>query len=139
MGTVTIAIFVFGLLLQRRREYVTLKAQGLSARSVRGLISAEAATVAVAGCSAGVAVGVVMAAYLVNVLRPLFVLAPPFRIPLGATTQVIASVLVATAMTSIAASSLVNRLQATELLRDERSGRLAQIATAGRTRVASTV
>ncbi len=119
MGTVTIAIFVFGLLLQRRREYVTLRAQGLQPRSVRLLIGAEAATVAVAGCLAGVVVGLVMAMYLIGVLRPLFVLAPPYRIPLGATSAIVASVLLATAITSVAASSLVNRLRATELLRDE--------------------
>lgn len=54
MGTVAIAIFVFGL-LQRRREYVTLRAQGLQPRAIRALIAAEAGTVAVAGCISGVA------------------------------------------------------------------------------------
>ena len=119
MGTVTIAIFVFGLLLQRRREYVTLRAQGLQPRSIRSLIGAEAGTVALAGCLAGVGVGLIMAYYLINVLRPLFVLAPPYQVPLGATSAIIVSVLLATALTSVAASSLVNRLRATELLRDE--------------------
>ena len=119
MGTVAIAIFVFGLLLQRRREYVTLRAQGLQPRAIRLLIGAEASTVAVAGCIVGVVVGLVMAMYLVAVLRPLFVLAPPYQIPLGATTTIVASVLLATAITSAAASSLVNRLRPTELLRDE--------------------
>ncbi len=55
MGTVTIAIFVFGLLLQRRREYVTLRAQGMQPKAIRALIGAEAATAAIAGCSIGVA------------------------------------------------------------------------------------
>ena len=119
MGTVAIAIFVFGLLLQRRREYVTLRAQGLQPRSIRMLIGAEAATVAVAGCLTGVAVGLVMAVYLIAVLRPLFVLTPPYQIPYGATSTIVASVLVATAITTLTASSLVNRLRATELLRDE--------------------
>jgi len=119
MGTVAIAIFVFGLLLQRRREYVTLRAQGLQPRSVRLLIGAEAGTAAIAGCFVGVAVGFVMAFYLINVLRPLFVLTPPYNIPLGSIAAVVASVLVATVVTSVAASSLVNRLRATELLRDE--------------------
>jgi hypothetical protein len=72
-----------------------------------------------AGCIAGVGVGLVMAVYLIGVLRPLFVLTPPYQIPLGATSAIVASVLLATAITSLAASSLVNRLQATELLRDE--------------------
>ena len=119
MGAVTIAIFVFGLLLQRRREYVTLRAQGLQPKSIRLLIGAEAGTVAIAGCLAGLGVGLIMAFYLIKVLRPLFVLAPPYQIPLGATSAIVASVLLATVVTSLAASSLVNRLRATELLRDE--------------------
>ncbi len=119
MGTVTIAIFVFGLLLQRRREYVTLRAQGLQPRSIRLLIGVEAGTVAFASCLAGVGVGLIMAFYLINVLRPFFVLAPPYRVPLGATSAIVVSVLLATALTSVAASSLVNRLRATELLRNE--------------------
>ena len=119
MGTVAIAIFVFGLLLQRRREYVTLRAQGLQPRAIRALIAAEAGTVAVAGCVSGVAVGLVMGAYFIKVLRPLFVLTPPYHVPTGATLAVVASVLAATAVTSVAGSSLVNRLRATELLRDE--------------------
>lgn len=119
MGTVTIAIFVFGLMLQRRREYVTLSAQGLQPRAIRSLIAAEAATVAVAGCIAGVVIGLMMGGYLINVLRPLFVLTPPYHVPIGSMSVVVASVVVATAVTSIAASSLVNRLPATELLRDE--------------------
>ncbi len=119
MGTVAIAIFVFGLLLQRRREYVTLRAQGLHPRAIRTLIAAEAGTVAVAGCVSGVVVGLVMGVYFINVLRPLFVLTPPYHVPVGSVLGVVASVLVATTVTSVAASSLVNRLRATELLRDE--------------------
>ncbi|MCB0214420.1 MAG: FtsX-like permease family protein, partial [Anaerolineae bacterium] len=119
MGTVAIAIFVFGLLLQRRREYVTLRAQGLQPRAIRTLIGAEASTAAVAGCVVGVPVGLVMAFYLINVLRPLFVLDPPYLVPLGSLSTVVLSVLAATVVTSVAASSLVNQLRAIELLRDE--------------------
>jgi hypothetical protein len=60
-----------------------------------------------------------MAFYFINVLRPLFLLDPPYSIPLGSLIAVVGSVLVATVITSVAASSLVNRLRATELLRDE--------------------
>jgi putative ABC transport system permease protein len=119
MGTVAIAIFVFGLLLQRRREYVTLRAQGMAPRAIRALISAEAATVAVGGSICGVIVGLVMAVYFVNVLRPIFVLAPPFEVAASPIVAMVGSVLAATAVTSVAATSLVNRLRATELLRDE--------------------
>jgi len=119
MGTVAVAIFVFGLLLQRRREYVTLRAQGMQPRTIRTLIAAEAGTVAVAGCLVGLPVGLSMAFYLVNVLRPLFVLDPPYLVPLSSLGTILFSVLAATTITSVAASRLVNQLRATELLRDE--------------------
>ena len=119
MGTVTIAIFVFALMLQRRREYITLRALGMQPTAIRSLIAAEAGTAAVAGCAVGVPVGLLMASYLVNVLRPLFVLNPPYLIPFASLVLVAASILLATAVTALAASSLVNRMRATELLRDE--------------------
>ena len=49
MAIVAIGIFVFGLLLQRRREYVTMRAQGLQPREIRALIVAETGTVTVTG------------------------------------------------------------------------------------------
>ncbi len=49
MAAVAIGIFVFGLLLQRRREYITMRAQGLAPRALRMLIALEAGTVAVGG------------------------------------------------------------------------------------------
>jgi putative ABC transport system permease protein len=119
MGTVTIAIFVFGLLLQRRREYVTLRAQGMEPRAIRTLIGAEAGTAAAAGCAVGLLVGLMMAFYFINVLRPLFILEPPYSVPPGSLGTMLGSVLATTVLTSVAASSLVNRLRASELLRDE--------------------
>jgi len=119
MGTVTMAIFVFGLLLQRRREYVTLRAQGMLPRAIRTFIGAEAGTAAVAGCSVGVLVGLMMAYYFINVLSPLFVLKPLYVIPWLSLSAILGSVLATTVVTSIAASAVVNQLQAMELLRDE--------------------
>lgn len=119
MGTVAIAIFVFGLLLQRRREYVTLRAQGMAPRSIRTFIGAEAGTAALVGCVVGVPVGLVMGYYLISVLRPLFVLEPIYIVPFGSLVLILGSVLAATIITSMAASTLVNQLSATELLRDE--------------------
>jgi putative ABC transport system permease protein len=119
MGTATIAIFVFGLMLQRRREYVTLRALGLHPASIRMLISAEAVTAAVAGCAVGLPVGLAMAYFLINVLRPLFVLDPPHLIPFVPLSMVLGSILLSAAVTSLAASSLVNRLRAPELMRDD--------------------
>ena len=57
--------------------------------------------------------------YLIHVLRPRFVLKPPSYTPVGSIGALVASVLFATAITSVFARSLVNRLRATELLRDE--------------------
>lgn len=119
MAAVAIAVFVFGLLLARRREYVTLRAQGLSPRSIRALISAEAAAVAAAGSICGVALGIGVAYYFVKILRPLFTVGPQMSITLVAVVSIVAAVGVATAVTSLMGSSLVNRLRASELLRDE--------------------
>ncbi len=119
MAVVTIAIFVFGLLLQRRREYITLRAQGLEPSTIRRLITLEAATVAVAGAIAGVVVGVVMGSYFVAVLRPLFVLTPNYAVPVDGVALAVGLVLLATIASTTAASRLVNRLEPTELLRDE--------------------
>lgn len=119
MEVVTIAIFVFGLLLQRRREYVTLRAQGLDLRTIRLLIAAEAGTVAVIGAVAGVLVGTTMGYYFVTVLRPLFVLTPSYTLPVRTLLAPIGLVLAATVICTLAGASLVNRLEPTELLRDE--------------------
>ena len=119
MATVAIAIFVFGLLLQRRREYVTLRAQGLDRRTIRLLITAEAATAAVTGSIAGLVIGPAMGYYLVAVLRPLFVLDPAYVLPLGAIAPPVLLIAGATLASALVGSRLVNTLEPTELLRDE--------------------
>ena len=119
MAGVTIAVFVFGLLLQRRREYVTLRAQGMKPATVRLLISVEALTVAVAGSLGGILIGAAMGYYLVNVLRPLFVLDPVYTVPLLALAAPVLLVMGATAVSSVLATRLVNALEPTELLRDD--------------------
>jgi putative ABC transport system permease protein len=119
MAATAIAVFVFGLLLQRRREYVTLRAQGMHAGEIRSLLVMEAGGVVVFGCVAGWLVGAGMAFILVNVLRPLFVLRPPVVIPPAGIATLTALVLAVSLLASLAATSLVNRLPPTELLRDE--------------------
>ena len=119
MATAAIAIFVFGLLLQRRREYIVLRAQGLAPRTIRGLITAEAAVAALTGTAAGIIVGAAMGYYFVAVLRPLFVLDPAYRLPLTAIAPPVLLVLVATLAASVAGSRVINTLEPTELLRDE--------------------
>ena len=77
------------------------------------------ASVAVGGCICGVALGVVVAFYFIKVLRPLFISSPQMSFTFGSIASIIGAVFIATALTSLAGSSLVNRLKATELLRDE--------------------
>ena len=119
MATVTMVVFVFGLLLQRRREYVTLRAQGLEHSTIRSLISAEAVLLALAGALGGILIGGVMGYYFVMVLRPLFVLEPAYTLPLAGLAPILLLVLAATLICSVIGSRLVNKLEPTELLRDE--------------------
>ena len=87
--------------------------------TLRRLIVFEAGTVAVAGSLAGVLVGAVMGAYFVQVLRPLFVLAPSYHVPVGTVAAVVSLVVLASLVSAVAASRIVNGLEPTELLRDE--------------------
>jgi putative ABC transport system permease protein len=119
MAVVAVVIFVFGLLLQRRREYVTLRAQGLEPRTIGGLIAAEAGTVALGGTIAGLVVGAGMGFYFVSILRPLFVLNPEYVLQPGLAIAPVALVAIATLVASVAGAVHVNRLDPTELLRDE--------------------
>src|SRR5581483_9317655 len=65
LAATAIAIFVCGLMLQRRREYVTLRAQGMHTRELQALVLGESVFVAVGGLLAGVAVGTGMAYMLI--------------------------------------------------------------------------
>jgi len=119
MATTATAMFVFGLLLQRRREYVTLRAQGLESREIRQLVLAEAGISAVLGTAIGLVVGVALASQFVHVLRPIFTLPPLLQIPASELAILAGLVLGATALSSTAAAILIGRLKPTELLRDE--------------------
>lgn len=119
MAATATAMFVFGLLMQRRREYVTLRAQGLRSREVRQLVLAESGVSAILGALIGLGIGVVMASQFVQVLRPIFTLAPPLRLALPELSVLAVLVLVATALSALAAAVLIGRLKPTELLRDE--------------------
>ncbi len=119
MAVIAVAIFVFGLLLQRRREYVTLRALGLEARTIGALIAAEASTVAIGGVVVGLLAGAGMGLYYVSVLRPLFVLSPDYSLPLAVAAVPVLLVAIATLVASVVGSQLINRLDPTELLRDE--------------------
>jgi putative ABC transport system permease protein len=118
MSAAVIAIFVFGLMLERRREYVVLRAQGMRGGELRALVLGEAAVVAAAGVAAGLAVGVGVAALLVRVLRPLFVLDPALTLPAGDIVLQAALAGAATLVSAAAATALLRRLKPAELLRE---------------------
>jgi putative ABC transport system permease protein len=118
MSAAVIAIFVFGLLLERRREYVILRAQGLRSGELRALVLGEAAVVAAAGVAAGIAVGAGMAALLVHVLRPLFVLDPVLAFPSGEIALQAGLTGAAALVSAVAATALLRRLKPAELLRE---------------------
>ena len=119
MAATAITIFVFGLLLQRRREYVTLRAQGMRIGKIRSLLVTESSGVVVIGAAVGVLVGAVMAYFLVTVLRPLFVLRPEVVLPRVDIAVLAALVLAVSVVASLAATTLIRRLPPGELLRDE--------------------
>jgi putative ABC transport system permease protein len=119
LSAATIAMFVFGLMLQRRREYVILQAQGLRIRELHVLVLAEAAFVTVCGLAAGLLVGSGIAFLLVQILRGLFVLDPTVALPVARIVLLAALVLVATVASALAATEILRRLRPTEILREE--------------------
>lgn len=118
MAAAATAMFVFGLLMHRRREYVTLKAQGLPDRDVRSLVLAESGICAILGSVIGMLVGVAVASQFILVLRPIFMLPPPLQIPASELAILAGLVLSAAAISSAAAAAMIGRLKPTELLRD---------------------
>ena len=78
----------------------------------------ETTLVGVCGLLAGIGVGVGMGTLLVHVLQPLFILAPPLVIPPGRIAVLAGLAVAAILASSFAASLLLRRLRATELLRE---------------------
>ena len=119
ISAAVIAIFVFGLMLQRRREYVTLRAQGMSSRGLQALILGEAAFVGLSGLAAGTLVGAGMGVLLVNILQPLFILPPVTTIPSGQAALIAGLVIGATVTSTLAALTILRRLSPSEVLREQ--------------------
>ena len=118
MAAAAIAIFVFGLMLQRRREYVALRAQGMQTRETQALVLGEAAPVAGFGLAAGMLVGTGMAALFVHVLRPLFVLDPGLTVSIADIASLLGLTAAATIASGLTATAMLRRLRPTELLRE---------------------
>jgi len=120
MSAAGIGIFVFGLLLQRPREYMTMRALGMRGRQLHGLLIGEVALVAAVALPTAAVVGTAMALMFVQVLRPVFTL-PPDRLtfPPDWMASLAALVVGAMAASTLAGSVLLRRLRPIELLREE--------------------
>lgn len=119
ISAAVIAIFVFGLMLQRRREYVVLRAQGLPSRKLQALVLGEASFVGGSGLIAGALVGVLLGLLLVQILQPLFILKPIATVPIGETAVLALLVIGAVVLSSLAALSILRRLRPSEVLREQ--------------------
>ncbi|HSD48608.1 MAG TPA: FtsX-like permease family protein, partial [Actinomycetota bacterium] len=119
MSATAIAIFVFGLMLQRRGEYVALRAQGLRSGELRALVLLEAAVVTICGLAAGLAVGVLTAFLSIRILRGLFVLDPRMTAAPGRLATLATLVIAAAIVSGLAATEILRRLEPAEILREE--------------------
>ena len=119
MSATAIAIFVFGLMLQRRGEYVALRAQGLRSGELRALVLAEAAVVTICGLAAGLVVGTLTAFLSIRILRGLFILDPRMTVPAGRLATLAALVAAAALVSGLAATEILRRLEPSEILREE--------------------
>ena len=118
MGSASMAIVVFGVQLQRRKEYLTLGAHGVSSGRILVLVLGEALVVALSGLGIGLMVGTGMARVFVRVLRPLFILDPPGGAATGRLVQVGAVLLASTLAWALSAMVALHRLRPTAILRE---------------------
>ena len=120
MSALGIGIFVFGLLLQRRKEHITLRALGMRMRQLQTLVLGEAGAVTVLSLLIGTAVGVAMALMFVQILTPLFTVPPQgLAIPFASLSLLATMVLAATVLASLVAGIMLRRSALVELLREE--------------------
>jgi putative ABC transport system permease protein len=120
MSATAVGIFVVGLVLQRRREYVTLRALGLRLGQLQALLLGEVGVVAVCGLVIGALVGTGMALMFVQVLRPLFTHpVDGLTFPAASLIGLAALVLVTMTASALIASVILRRLRPMELLREE--------------------
>jgi putative ABC transport system permease protein len=120
MSSLGIAIFVFGLLLQRRKEHITMRALGIRMRQLQGLIIGEAGLVAALSLVIGGLVGAAMASMSVQILKPIFTIPPSALHVPAATVGLLAGLAVAaTVLASLVAGQALRRTHLIEILREE--------------------
>jgi putative ABC transport system permease protein len=120
MSALGIGIFVFGLLLQRRKEHVTLRALGMRMRELVALVLGEAGLVAVLALLIGTAVGLPMAVMSMQILKPVFTI-PPDQLTIPIQGLVVLSALITgtTVVATLAAGFSIRRTHLVEILREE--------------------
>jgi putative ABC transport system permease protein len=120
MSAGAVAVFVFGLLLQRRKEFVTMSALGIRMAQLRALVLGEAGLVAVISLAIGAVVGTAMAVMFVRILSPLFTVgAGAMAFPAGRLSLLGGAVLLAMLLAAWLAAASLSRLNPVELLREE--------------------
>jgi putative ABC transport system permease protein len=120
MSGIGIAIFVYGLLLQRRKEYVTMRALGMRFGQLRALVMGEASVVAVCSLVVGAMVGITMALMFVRVLTPLFTIPPTaLTFPIAELVLLATLVLGGMGLSALLSARSLNGLSPMELLREE--------------------
>jgi putative ABC transport system permease protein len=119
ISTAAIGIFVLGL-LQRRKEYVTMRAIGIKMSQLWGLVFGEAAVVALVSLAIGTITGAVMAYMFVKILAPLFTILPTsLTVPADQLVTLVTLVLCGMALSVAVAARSLRRLNPVELLREE--------------------
>jgi ABC-type antimicrobial peptide transport system permease subunit len=120
IGGAGIAIFVFGLLLQRRKEYVIMRALGIRMAQLWGLVFGEAAAVAFISIGIGSVTGAVMAYMFVKILAPLFTVQPASLTVPADQLAILVTLILGGMLLSVAfAARSLRRINPVELLREE--------------------
>jgi ABC-type antimicrobial peptide transport system permease subunit len=120
ISAASIGVFVFGLLLQRRKEYVTMRALGIRMGQLWALLLGEAAIVAVISLIIGGVAGVVMALMFVQILAPIFTIQPSgLTVPTSQLAVLATLVLGGMAISVALAARNLRRINPVELLREE--------------------
>jgi putative ABC transport system permease protein len=118
MSVTVVAIFVFGLMLHRRKEYLTLRALGMRARTQFALVIAEAGLVVLCGVVTGAVVGIGVGYQFIQVLRPLFIVSPVVSLPTGSVIVLALVPALAAIVSALAANAALRRMRPTEVLRE---------------------
>jgi putative ABC transport system permease protein len=118
MSAAVIAIFTFGVILQRRRDFVVLRAQGMHAAAVRVLVLGEVALIAAGGVATGLLVGACSGFLLVQSLRSLFIVPPTFTLPPSSLVGLVLAPVMATLLSATAAITALRHVSPMEILRE---------------------